>query len=93
MLYCMITELLDCGSLPNPPNGQVVVTGTFEGSTAFYSCDFGLVLEGESVRICQSNGNWSDREPACVGKLQNFHVENVACGKELDSFSCLYKRV
>ena len=59
--------LADCGSLPNPTNGSVILTGTVEGSFANYTCNDGFELEGASDRVCQGNGNWSGSEPFCRG--------------------------
>ena len=61
-LYVGIT---DCGTLLDPPNGQVDLTGTGDGSEATYTCSEGYVLIGTEVRTCQSNGNWSSEEPLC----------------------------
>ena len=62
----------DCGSLPNPRDGQV----TFEpaGTTVFrsraiYSCNFGFSLQGDKTRVCQADETWSGSEPKCVRKL------------------------
>ena len=56
----------ECSDLNNPNNGQVSLSGTTIGSTASYSCDAGYELEGDKTRTCQSNGQWSGREPSCT---------------------------
>ena len=56
---------VDCGSLPNPANGQVILTTTTVGSIAIYDCNEGFGLLGTSTRTCQPNGNWSDEAPTC----------------------------
>ena len=63
-----------CGSLDNPENGQVSLTGTTVGSKAIYSCNKGFVLDGNSRRTCQINGKWSGEAPVCKGN----YVFNLA---------------
>lgn len=58
-------ELVDCGGLPSPDNGRVILSGTEFGSSATYFCDADLLLVGESVRFCQENGSWSGEQPSC----------------------------
>ena len=69
-----VTDLLlsltavDCGSLPDPANGQVDHTaGTSLGQTAIYNCNTGYNLVGDSTRTCQATGNWSGSAPTCLG--------------------------
>lgn len=59
---------VDCGDLDDPENGEVSLTGTTFGSNATYSCNDGYFLEGESSRVCQSDGNWSGEAPTCERK-------------------------
>ena len=61
------TTPADCGSLPNPLDGQVSLTDTTEGSVATYSCLEGFILQGtdSESRMCQSDGTWSGVEPYC----------------------------
>ena len=62
----LITEIpVTCEELINPQNGAVDFTGVNVGSTATYSCFFGFELKGDKHRTCQSNGQWSGREPFC----------------------------
>ena len=59
---------MDCGSLPDPANGQVDHTaGTSLGQTGIYSCNTGYNLVGDSTRTCQATGNWSGSAPTCQG--------------------------
>ena len=59
---------VDCGSLTDPANGQVtLIAGTTFGKTATYSCNTGYNLVGDSIRTCQSSGNWSGSAPTCQG--------------------------
>ena len=60
-----IFVVIDCGVLPNPTNGQVVLPSTVLGSTATYSCNTGFDLVGASTRICQADSTWSGAEPSC----------------------------
>ena len=43
-------------------------SGTTFNSRATYTCDRGFVLSGQSVRTCQSDGEWSGRAPECKSK-------------------------
>ena len=54
-----------CPTLLNPMEGRVVLTGTLVGSQAAYSCNEGLVLNGNRTRICRADGRWSGSEPTC----------------------------
>ena len=59
---------VDCGSLPDPANGQVgQPAGTSLGQIAIYSCNTGYNLVGNSTRTCQAIGNWSGSAPTCQG--------------------------
>ena len=61
---------MDCGTLPNPVNGQVNHTaGTTLGQTATYSCNAGYDLVGNSTRVCETTGVWSGSAPTCPSKL------------------------
>ena len=58
--------VVDCGTLSNPENGQVALTGTVFGSEATYTCDSAYTLiGGGATRTCQSDGQWSSDEPTC----------------------------
>ena len=68
LLYILshtLDSTVDCGSLPNPVNGHVTLSGTSLGSTAHYICNplYGVV--GSTSRVCQSNGTWSKEESYC----------------------------
>ena len=66
---------MDCGTLPDPANGQVDHTaGTTFGHTATYSCNSGYNLVGDNTRTCQAIGNWSGSVPTCEG----MYVINLA---------------
>ena len=71
MLVGTLSAVIQCDRLSDIKNGRVVLSGTTAGSTATYSCNKGFVLVGESTRLCQSNGEWSGREPFCKGMTQS----------------------
>jgi len=60
--------VVDCGPLDAPSNGRIDITSTTFQSMAFYSCDPGFNLVGESKRTCLASGNWSSSPPVCNGK-------------------------
>ena len=56
----ILSTAVDCGTLPDPVNGQVNDTaGTTFGQTATYSCNTGYDLVGNSTHMCQTTGVWS----------------------------------
>lgn len=55
-----------CGRLINPKNADIIQTGNSLQSIATYICDDGFELKGPNVRVCQSDGQWSEREPECI---------------------------
>lgn len=58
--------VVDCGTLPSPENGEVVLSeGTQFLATAEYTCEQLFVLEGEDIRTCLPSGEWSGEEPVC----------------------------
>ena len=63
VVHSLLAE--DCGSLQDPQNGQVTLTGTVFGSTATYSCNTGFILVGERTRVCRASGEWSGKSPIC----------------------------
>lgn len=58
MLFDLISSV-NCG-VPRPPgNGTIVnYTGTLEGSTVFYQCNFGFGPQGVLTAVCTANGSW-----------------------------------
>ncbi|XP_003387839.1 PREDICTED: sushi, von Willebrand factor type A, EGF and pentraxin domain-containing protein 1-like isoform X2 [Amphimedon queenslandica] len=56
---------VDCGTLPDPNNGQVLLYGTKIGDSATYTCFVGFSLSGADIRYCQENGQWSGVAPRC----------------------------
>lgn len=65
-----------CGSLPNPRNGAVSVTGTVFGDVATYSCNGGYEVMGVINRTCDENGLWTGTEPVCAGKVYTSGFKN-----------------
>ncbi len=64
MLFC--STRTGCGPLADPMNGTVVLNTT----QAIYTCDDGFGIVGNSTRVCQENGEWTDTDPSCqVGTL------------------------
>ena len=65
---CVCTEVR-CPQLPDPVNGEVVLSGNTPSSTATYFCNSGYELQGIKIRTCQTDGQWSNTAPVCIGKL------------------------
>ncbi|XP_013926586.1 PREDICTED: CUB and sushi domain-containing protein 3-like [Thamnophis sirtalis] len=61
--YC---QIISCGELPTPPNGNKIGTQITYGSTAIFTCDLGFMLVGSAVRECLSSGLWSGTETRCL---------------------------
>ncbi len=61
---------VDCGSLPNPPNGVVVHdSSTTLGSKVTYTCSSGYEQEGgDRERTCLADRQWSGEEIQCGGR-------------------------
>ena len=66
LLYFLGMAVADCGSLSDPPNGAVSVSATTYTSNATYTCDSGYTINGDSMRMCQADGEWSGGEPSCL---------------------------
>ena len=81
---------MDCGSLADPPNGQLDHTaGTTLGQTATYSCNTGYNLVGDSTRTCQAIGHWSGSAPTC----QRMLLTSVWCEPILVNYCEFYHPV
>ena len=63
--------VIDCGSLTDPSNGTVSVSATTYTSNATYTCDSGYTINGDSMRMCQADGEWSGSEPSCLCDVSN----------------------
>ena len=66
--YCVFLGI-NCGSPGTLENGMVTNNGTFVTSVATFTCDFGYELIGDTQRVCQSDGTWSNMVPRCDRKL------------------------
>ena len=67
-LLCFITPAVECPALQNPANGRVNLSSVTFGSIATYECNVGYILVGDLQRTCQDNGQWSGRQPECIGR-------------------------
>ena len=63
--FNFLTLEVNCGLLPNIPNGSVVLNGITFGSVATYSCIEGFVVMGIVTRTCGADEVWSGNEPSC----------------------------
>eukprot|EP00117_Sycon_ciliatum_P010990 scpid73632/ scgid12649/ Sushi, von Willebrand factor type A, EGF and pentraxin domain-containing protein 1; CCP module-containing protein 22; Polydom; Selectin-like osteoblast-derived protein; Serologically defined breast cancer antigen NY-BR-38 len=65
----------NCGSLGDPVNGMVFMSGDTFDSTASYTCSAGYNLNGSSSATCTHSGMWSPPAPRCdrvnCGPLSN----------------------
>uniref|UniRef100_A0AAZ3Q759 CUB and Sushi multiple domains 2 n=1 Tax=Oncorhynchus tshawytscha TaxID=74940 RepID=A0AAZ3Q759_ONCTS len=59
-------EIISCGDLGTPPNGNKIGTLMVFGATAIFSCNTGYTLVGSRVRECMSNGLWSGSQVQCL---------------------------
>ena len=71
---------VSCGNLSSPVDGEVSAEGNTFGSQANYSCSEGYVLNGNSTRMCQADGQWSGSEPRCEGQELLFVCVYVELG-------------
>ena len=67
MKYVVPLDIIDCGILSNPTNGNVALANgdTQYGAIATYSCNSGYTLNGTTDRQCLSNGQWNASSPTC----------------------------
>lgn len=68
-LALFLAVIADCGSLPDPANGDVSYSSTLQGSVATYTCSVGREVFGVSSRTCPPSGDWSGDPPICVCKF------------------------
>jgi hypothetical protein len=59
-------DVIDCGPLGDPANGEVSVSSTTFSSVATYSCNTGYTLTGDDMRTCLETGLWSGSELTCI---------------------------
>ncbi|XP_053391178.1 CUB and sushi domain-containing protein 3-like [Mercenaria mercenaria] len=61
-------KIRDCGHLSVPPNTRLDAKSTTFGSIAFFSCEEGYSLYGNSKRHCSKKGVWNNTSPSCIIK-------------------------
>jgi len=59
-------DVMMCNTVPAVRSATVqYVGGIFYNGLAMYRCSAGQCIEGDKVRRCQSNGEWSGKSPVC----------------------------
>ena len=96
----LLFAVVVCSLLPNIQFGNVIYSDATRGvnTTATFSCDNGLVLDGSSVRTCttgqSANGSWTGSQPSCERKYSLEYTEIVHsiyfCVKLLRYRCCIY---
>ncbi|CAH2222352.1 Hypothetical predicted protein [Pelobates cultripes] len=59
-------NIISCGELPTPANGNKIGMLTQYGATAIFACNSGYTLVGSRVRECMANGLWSGQAVKCL---------------------------
>ena len=56
-----------CPELSVPQNGNIEYDNTPSeyNSEAVYSCTNGFTVDGDAMRVCQSDGTWSGNSAIC----------------------------
>ena len=44
---------------------------------AEYSCSASFSLEGDTIRVCQSDGTWSGEQPVCLAGIGEDTISNT----------------
>merc|ERR1719204_1056990 len=70
----------ECPELPDPPNGQVHLTGRHFQDRAVYTCDEGYQIVGVEKVVCQTSGQWSGEQPTCKHSSGGAHSPYY-CGR------------
>ena len=68
VLHISVEITINCETLFNPENGEVLLSGTSQGDIATYTCFDGFAIVGVDIRYCQNDGRWTGREPLCRRK-------------------------
>jgi len=63
----------ECPELPDPPNGQVHLSGRHFQDQAEYTCDKGYQRLGMEKVVCQTSGQWSGQQPVCKHSASGSH--------------------
>lgn len=74
---CFLTAK-DCGNLTVPQNGSLNGRETTFPNEATFSCDEGFILNGSTVRRCQSDGTWSGIRTSCHGEIITCSYQNIS---------------
>ena len=69
-----------CGAPPSTGGVMIKLTGgdVYQG-LATYSCRANQCLNGNKLRRCQANGQWSGTQPSCLSKLSFFTRTFYVC--------------
>ncbi|XP_052282860.1 sushi, von Willebrand factor type A, EGF and pentraxin domain-containing protein 1-like isoform X6 [Dreissena polymorpha] len=62
---------VDCKQFPNPSNGHVFPTSTTFGIVVTITCEPGYILNGSSMAMCGSNGNWNSTGQTCSREVES----------------------
>ena len=82
----MFSLAVDCGNLENPVGGRVMFFNTTLGAMALYECIEGYrLLEGNVMRVCQHNGNWSGEAIKCISEC--IHTINADTHLSVEPFN------
>lgn len=69
-LETFVFEAVNCGELYLPQNGTMIGgEKTTYPSIVHFSCDEGFILNGSTLRKCQTNGTWSGNTTKCRGAV------------------------
>ncbi|KAL4229790.1 hypothetical protein ACF0H5_010181 [Mactra antiquata] len=59
---------VECLALSNPPSGLVSLSTSGTTTTATYACASQYDLNGNTIRLCSTDGTWTLEEPTCTCK-------------------------
>ena len=75
--------MIDCGTPPSSPYLQITARGgTKYQAIATYTCSQSAgqrCLDGPSTRHCNADGQWSGKQPTCVGLYLHDLLLSVFC--------------
>jgi hypothetical protein len=68
LLFFLFKEI-ECPIPINIKNGVLTANDYHYSSVIQYKCDIGFqIRDGDYIRECQRNGEWSGKEPKCQSK-------------------------